>query len=276
MSYSSSEYSAQGGDPVYRYEFSVGGTLYRRTSETNIVLDSAASWIPSPITPSEFSQTNELAKDPLKLTLPRTDELSVLFIGGVPNQITTVTVYKGHQGDTSEEFRSYWKGRVTGTSLENDAVTLECENIFSSMRRTGLRARYQKNCRHALYQRGCNLNDYDFATTASIISSSGNVITVTDVLDSVGASGYYTGGMVELSTGERQYITKQSGFELTLLLPFRNLEIDSNGVSVTIYPGCDRTLSTCIDKFNNKENFGGFPWIPGKNPFSSSVTGSIA
>jgi hypothetical protein len=27
-------------------------------------------------------------------------------------------------------------------------------------------------------------------------------------------------------------------------------------------PGCDRTLATCTNVFNNAANFGGFPFIP--------------
>jgi hypothetical protein len=32
--------------------------------------------------------------------------------------------------------------------------------------------------------------------------------------------------------------------------------------------GCDRTFATCQSKFGNSLNFGGFPWIPVKNPFA--------
>jgi len=39
---------------------------------------------------------------------------------------------------------------------------------------------------------------------------------------------------------------------------------------VKIYPGCDRVRATCESKFDNLDNFGGFPWIPTKNPFGGS------
>lgn len=280
MSYADFEYSAQNGDPVFRYQFDLDGEIYRRTSEANIVLDSAGSWMPSPITPSEFSQTNELAKDPLKLTMPRDDAFAELFIGGVPEQITTVTVFRGHQGDTAEEFRLYWKGRVVGVGQENDAVVLECENIFSSVKRPGLIERYQKTCRHALYHRGCNLNDYDFATIATATAISGKTITVEDADDSNTNLGYFTGGIIETESGERRYITKHDQSQITLLSPIASLTetlSDSASVAtVTLYPGCDRSRTTCKEKFDNLDNYGGFSWIPSKNPFANSVTGSIA
>lgn len=280
MTYSEKEFSAQDGLPYLRYEFAQGSNVYRRTSEPNIVLDSDGSWMPSPIKPSEFSQTNEVAKDPLRIDLPRDDELAALFVGGVPEQITTLTVYRVHATDPDEGFQFYWKGRIVSSEIKGDAVQLACENIHSTMQRNGIRARYQKTCRHPLYGRGCGLNDYDFAVVGTATDVAGYVVTVGEALDSNTESGYYAGGMLETSDGFLRYIIKHEGDELTLLTPIPSLtaEIaDSGSASVTIYPGCDHTRSTCNTKFNNLLNFGGFPWMTGgKNPFSNGVKGSIA
>jgi uncharacterized phage protein (TIGR02218 family) len=169
-------------------------------------------------------------------------------------------------------------------SASGDAVTIECENIFTSLRRPGVRARYQKKCRHALYQRGCNLNDYDFAVVATATAVDGSVITVPDLADSnfdsnTQGDGYFTGGMIETATGFMRYIIDHTGDQLTLITPLSELTEDVNDSSgdavVTLYPGCDHTRGTCKDKFNNLVNYGGFPWIPGKNPFGNNVNGSI-
>lgn len=279
MSYIARERSAQDGDPVFRCQFSLRGELYRRTTERAIVLDSDGSWVPAPIEFGDFNQTGELSKDPLQISLPRDDEFALLFLGGVPEQVTTLTVFKGHQGDVSEEFVVYWKGRVVASDLRDDQLVLECENIFSSIKRPGLRARYQKNCRHALYSRGCNLNDYDFATIATATDVVGKVVIVPDADSSDSPDGYFTGGVLEMGNGDKCYITKHEGQEITLLTLSSSLaeEIDESGSSnITLYPGCDHSRSTCQTKFDNLNNFGGFPWIPGKNPFGNDVTGSIA
>jgi hypothetical protein len=34
------------------------------------------------------------------------------------------------------------------------------------------------------------------------------------------------------------------------------------GDQFKLLPGCDRTLSTCTNVFNNAIHFGGFPYIP--------------
>ena len=34
------------------------------------------------------------------------------------------------------------------------------------------------------------------------------------------------------------------------------------GDQFRLLPGCDRTLTTCTNVFNNANHFGGFPYIP--------------
>jgi len=44
------------------------------------------------------------------------------------------------------------------------------------------------------------------------------------------------------------------------------------GKQVIVYAGCDKTPQTCKNKFNNLQNFRGFPYIPVKNPVIWGVT----
>jgi uncharacterized phage protein (TIGR02218 family) len=281
VSYAASEYSVQSGDPIYRFLFIQGVTEYRYTSAAHFSGDSGGTWEPVSLDMSEITQSNELAKDSVKIQMPRDNQFAQLFLGGVPEQITSITIFRGHAGDLSEEFEVSWKGRVAGASATGDVVTLECENIFTSMRRPGLRGRYQKNCRHALYRRGCNINDYDFAVAGVVTAASGFLVTIDDLVDSTNdiADGHFTGGMIETTDGFLRYITLHSGTTLTLVRPFQALEDEVNSspgyANVILYPGCDHTRTTCKAKFNNLDNFGGFPWIPGKNPFSNEISGSI-
>ena len=280
MSYDASEYSVQDGDPEYRFLFVTGAAEFRYTSAAHIVADSSETWEPAPIDLGGIMQTNELSKGGVKMKLPRDNALAKTFIGGVPEQMTSVTVFRQHAGDVTEEYQVYWKGRVAGVDVSGDAVTLECENIFTSMRRPGLRARYQKTCRHALYQSGCGLDKASFAVPATVIAADGASITIEDLGSSAVEEGYFIGGMIESADGYLRYILRHSGNELTLIRPLTALidevTTSSDGsAAVTLYPGCDKSETTCTAKFNNLDNHGGFR-IPGKNPFANSVTGSIA
>jgi hypothetical protein len=41
------------------------------------------------------------------------------------------------------------------------------------------------------------------------------------------------------------------------------------GMFITVYPGCQRTTAAC-ETFNNRDNYGGFEWMPGKSPFDGT------
>lgn len=43
------------------------------------------------------------------------------------------------------------------------------------------------------------------------------------------------------------------------------------GTPILVYPGCDKTLTTCFRKFNNAINFQGEPWIPGSDSATRGV-----
>lgn len=279
MTYDTREYSVQDGDPQYRILFVQGNTEYRYTSAPYIVGDSGGSWLPVAFRTDEITQTNEITKNALTIEMSRDAAIAATFIGGVPEQITSVTIYRLHAGDVDEEYRVVFKGRVSDASISSGAaISLECESIFTSMRRPGLRARYQKTCRHMLYGRGCRLNDYDFAVVGTVISA--DRYTVEIEANSIIDDGYYTGGIIETYDGFMRFITKHSGSTLTIIRPFPALEESVNSsaapIDVLLYPGCDRTMTTCLTKFNNLDNFGGQPWIPSINPFSSGLGGSIS
>jgi hypothetical protein len=42
------------------------------------------------------------------------------------------------------------------------------------------------------------------------------------------------------------------------------------GDPVVAYAGCKRTVRECIDKFDNYDNYGGFPHIPGRSPYDGN------
>jgi uncharacterized phage protein (TIGR02218 family) len=273
MSYDTYEQSVEDGRPKYRVLFSVGSLEYRYTNEEFIVADSGGSWLPQAMTLSEFSQTNEMAKDPLKITLPRDNALALLFVGEAPEQVVSVTVFRVHTNDPAEEFRFYWKGRVAGSMQDGDALSLDCENIFTSLRRPGLREKYQIGCRHALYGRGCGVDKDDFDIAATATAHAGAIITATFTA----TAGYLMGGMLKTADGIYRDIIDNTTTTVTLMrpLPVLNDAIDGGPQAVTLYPGCQHTMTDCTDKFNNLLNYGGCPWIPSKNPFGNDVTGSI-
>jgi uncharacterized phage protein (TIGR02218 family) len=153
---------------------------------------------------------------------------------------------------------------------------LTCESVFSTLRRAGVRAKYQRLCRHALYGRGCGLDIAISWLTGTVTAVSGNAVTIPEAAGQ--PDGWFRGGVLRFGT-QLGFITGHAGALLTLSRPMPELaaaiaapDIDPDTgdplpVFVDLAPGCDLRAATCAAKFGNLPNFGGFPDIPGRNPF---------
>lgn len=279
MSYTARELSAQDGRPVFLYKFVQGSLQWCYTNAPFKVNFAGDTYSPSAVGHSEVKQSNELAKDSISLTFPLDDAFASQFLGYAPDQVTSVTLLRGHVADN--EFIVYWKGRVASSKAFSAQIRLECESIFTSLRRPGLRARYQRTCRHALYGRGCQLDPEAFVIAGRVTSLTSTSLVVPEAASY--ADGYFTGGMVRASDDSLRLIASHAGANLVLSRPsdalISSLELSGYGygygffygqLTVKLYPGCDRSKTTCLSKFDNLANYGGFPYIPTKNPFGGS------
>lgn len=264
MAYSDQENSIQDGAPYFLYEFNTADTTYRFTDYPVSITGNSLIWEPFPIKHTESKQSNELSKNSMTVTIPIGGTFASLFIGWSLDEIVTFTLYRGHFGAT--DTRVNWKGRIAGHKLKDGVLELNCESIFTSMRRAGIRARYQRSCRHALYSPGCNLNKDDFSLAGVLVSAiSGLTLTIPDA--SSKPDNWFTGGAIRFHDGSYRMIERHSS---STIIIDRASRVLTGGVVVTLYPGCDRTIATCKNKFNNLVNNGSFKWIPVKNPMGGS------
>lgn len=279
MAYTDQETSIQDGTPYFLYEFNTNSTTYRYTDYPETIVWNSLTWEPFPIKHTEVKQSNELSKNSMTVTIPIQGAFADIFLGWSPDHAVSFTLRRGHFGST--DTLVYWKGRVSSHNLKQQMVELKCESIFTSMRRPGIRARYQRNCRHALYSAGCGVDKATFAVAGSITAVTGLVLTVPEAASQ--SDGWFAGGALEFPDGSFRMITSHVGDQITISRQNRYLtDIFTStgwglswgqywgGFAVTLYPGCDRTLNTCLTKFNNILNNGGFKWIPQKNPMGGS------
>lgn len=257
---------------LYRFVENGTGKIWTFTSapdeQTYNAGDGVENYIPMPLGRTEIQQKQEITKASLDVTLDIENDLAIKLISAYTENVLSLTVFTKYPALTQVA----WKGRLAGIQPGDATVKLVFESIFTSLRRAGLRARFQKTCRHALYGRGCNLDPEDFATIATLDDLDGRVLTVPEA--ALQSNGYYLGGMVRDPSGALAYIVNHVGTSLTLQrVPYtlqQEFAANGAGVALTIYPGCDHTLETCWAKFVNGLNFGGFPWIPAKNPMGGS------
>jgi hypothetical protein len=126
---------------------------------------------------------------------------------------------------------------------------------------------YMSSCNHIHYDQRCGVSTAGFSHTGNVSAESGNDIT----LDGASASGLTFTGSFCRPTGmvDFRMVVAQSGDVLTLSLPFATPVL---GTNVQAFAGCDRKIDgDCANTYDNVLEFGGFAFVPDRNPFADGL-----
>lgn len=254
--------------PVELYKFTCGEAVY------SYIASSVKSYTYDGIVyESEYmvrtsvSYSSDFAKDVLTVTVPSTNAVARMFIESRPEFPLYLTVYRGsyHTGN----FEPIWNGLVTGAGFTYSgsaySCDLECETKASRMERMGLIRKYQLTCPYTLFSTECGASLVGATTSAIVASVDGYNVTFTSTPTNIS---HYVVGQLVRSDGSRRYITSYDGDTLIMERSFASLTV---GETVALYKGCDKSTDTCINRFNNVINFGGFPYIPETDVFTSTI-----
>lgn len=255
------------------FRFIEGTNVYLKTNwDQPYTYDSGTGpeiYLPTTMKRTEMESKNEINKQTIDITFSLDDTMARHWMIDNVETVVTLTIFEVDGEDVAVS----WKGRLSSVKPNQTDLTISFESIFTSLRRPGLRARYLRTCRFSLYRRGCGLDKAGFAIPGVPSAVSG--VTVTVGAAATLPNGWFTAGMIAADDGTLRFITNHVGSTLTLMRRLPSLEVAfaAGPTSVTLYPGCDRTRTTCNTKFNNLPNYGGFDWIPTRNPFDgSSIT----
>lgn len=269
-------------NPAVLYEFTFpGGVTHLLTGDNKVLSSSLSNYGPesatffgqeyryAAISYGAVRETTQIKKQEITIRLPLTDPTGRLLIStpfGDAIGLTITEAYPLESLDPSTPFtKALWTGTVGGSRVKDEVIEVTVENIFASLQKTGNRARYSKMCRHSLYGRGCNVNLADHWAPITVTIVSRDVVTVPGIEGRELSE--FVGGIIE-KDGIPYYIlsasTPTGTWKFRLDRPF----LEGTG-SATMAPGCNRSQEVCHARFNNLANFGGFPYIPGRNPYQS-------
>lgn len=253
---------------LYRFSEQASAKIWTFTDGNEAVTYGGEKYVPASIGRSEAQVKNEIAKANIDVELSLNNEVAMRWLSDNGEKIVTLTIFERDKGGV---FNVVWKGRLSSIAPGMTNITLKMESIFTSLRRPGLRARYQRACRHPLYGKGCYLNPEDYDVPGSVTAVTKKTFTVAAAATK--PDGYFTGGMLRAADGTLSYVIEHVGNKVTLQRLSYSLsqEIESGlPFDVKLYPGCDHTRATCKAKFDNLLNYGGFDFIPQKNPMGGS------
>lgn len=267
MTYRDIEDSIEDGKPTSLYEIRLGTLEWFYTTAEYEVTHNANLYLPLPVRHTDVSQTSDITKSNVTVTLPRDIPLCDHLKPLPPSGVVTVTVFEKHIDDA--EHRLVWKGRVINSEWEGRRCKLTVESIMTSLNRRTNKLKDSAQCSKTLYSCGVDKLIFEASVTADSVVG----LTISSTGFSIYTDGWFNGGYVEwdnLTTGatESRMISSSTTTDITVTsVPFGLVAT----TVIRVYPGCNRRITTCKNKFNNGDNCGSTPYIPTKNPFGGTI-----
>lgn len=165
-------------------------------------------------------------------------------------------------GDTSAGSVVLFAGRVSDIDCSRTCVEIKCRSHLELLNIQMPRRLWQSSCTHLFGDAMCQFD----RSTRQATFSAGPGSTASQINTSVvptPANLYIQGTVVSTTganAGSNRTVANMSDSWIYVKLAFLSPVLV--GDQFQLLPGCDRTLATCTNVFNNMVHFGGFPYIP--------------
>lgn len=258
-------------------------TNWQRPLETtgNPAAWSAATpqeWTPAQITHGEITQSAAWEKRSIQVHLPVTDErlrryfttAAAVRIGVHICRFNTEKLLDGEVLNFATDGHVKASGVFGLLSFSDQAITgdITPEPFLSDQ--SVPRHFFERRCNHVFGAAGtCNVDLTAHRQDGDITALDRLAFRITtDIVPPTPT--HYTGGTIRHpATGQLLGIVSSddAGPGGTARVTLRSWPPEwTTGQSVQLTAGCFRTVADCRDKFSNEANFGGFPWVPNRNP----------
>ncbi len=266
MSYETTDTTVDDGAPQEFYIFRVENLMFRYTNAPRDIMIGSNPFYSRQITRTALvNNMSVIDNSDTKITLPRADEVCKKCAGLFTPTIIDLDIYQRHRTDPDLELKRIFAGYMIDISTSG----VETDMAFTSLMRTHIDApvatvMYTAQCNHDWGDRRCAVDPEAYVRTSQVI---GNDLWTLKVADFIGddMQQFVGGYIINDRTGIQRNIVNIDNNSIFLDGMFADVEV---GDKVRLYPGCDHKIDgDCRLTYNNVINFGGFPFIPRKNPF---------
>ena len=239
------------------------GEHWRYTSGDVTVTYDGEDYVPATLERSQVKYDSRLEIVTMTIQAAYITDAVLEYISVNPIDILWVSVMKLHRDQDPLEVDVVFIGQIRDVSFKGIKASVTCVGFEHFLKQTIPRWRYQLTCNHTLFDDQCSLTKLDYKVEAVVtLDETQTILTSATFEDSEFGDGYFTGGEVAFGV-ESRTIVAHAGSAITLMYKMKHL-IDE--AVVDVYPGCDRRLETCRDKFDNIINSLAFLFIPTENP----------
>ncbi len=279
---------------LYTITLASGVILYYTSAQQNVIYNGntyLAAWLDSApgFKRGQWRTTRGLDTDEMEVDI--LFDASTRIEGSLPSAFVNAGGFDGAHLRLDKALAPDWSNPVlngvvnlfVGVIGESKADASKISLTVSSML-IYLQTQFPRNyflpqCNHCLFDSGCGLSAATYVVEGSITSGTTPSVLQFDTTLSE-ADGYFSLGYMVWTSGPNLGQTcsvKQSwssGGVIQLIYPLG--ELPSAGDTFSIYPGCDKTQTTCTNKFNNVSKFRGYPFVPTPETLEVGGTGSQA
>lgn len=247
------------------------GTLYYYTDHDDLIVYDGATYTPIDAgSPSNYRQNSNLS--------PANIDFDMVFgsTSGKDSELRSglydyaeVWTFKINWADltTATGIVKQAYGRLGEVEIRDNQARIELRSL-TQLLAVPIGRIYTPECNASLGDSRCQVT-----SSSTVYTRTGTVDAVTDnrtftaTGDAAGQiDNFYNYGKVTFTSGDNnglviqvQDYTTANVFKLYESAPYTL----STGVTFSAVAGCDRRFETCKTRFNNKDNFRGFPHIPG-------------
>lgn len=243
------------------YQFESNNVFQYYTSYKDDITFQGNVYKAMPISRTSLSFDADFRDINLTITAPVTDPF-ITYITNSPLEVINIIIYQAFTIELTD-FRVIYEGQIKQVGIKDKIAKALCESNSLALREMLPRFIYQSYCNYNVYDNDCGItkaaSNFEVITTVTV---TGSTLISSDFIPK--GDGFFTGGHVISSDGDIRLITNHVGDTLTIQIPFDTRV--STGDTIKAYAGCDKSIETCTNKFNNQQKFMGCPYIPSKNP----------
>jgi uncharacterized phage protein (TIGR02218 family) len=247
------------------------GAVYGYTDHDEPIVYDGTTYTPIEAgTPSDYRQNSALTADNIDfdMVFGSTSGRDAELRAGVWD-FAQIWTFKINWEDTSTAtgIVKLAYGRLGEIQIQDNFAKIELRTLTQQLSNT-IGSIYTPECRTSLGTTLCKIG-----TTSTVYTRTGTISAVTDQKtftvtgDAAGQiDGFFDYGSLTFASGGNSgieiQITDYTTTNVITLYEEAPYTL-STGVTFSAVAGCDRRWVTCKDRFSNKDNFRGFPHIPG-------------
>lgn len=269
MTYAVKDKSTHDGLPMEFFKFVGPLRTYRFTDQANAVTLNGEVYLPIQINRGNVGVSSIVnSQKSLTVSLPADCSLARDYGQRLTPTQLRLTMFRAYRGDDlATQFKQRFRGEAVSYGFEGYQFGIEFGNILQNDLDKPLReVYYQSICNHVLYDARCKANKGDNTTTSNVVNFSDQAVEV--VNDGWPNGDLRAGTLVNVRTGEERLIINNLANVITIGYPFVDIV---DGDEVQLVRGCNHGATECVTKFDNYVNYGGYLFLPYRNPFENAV-----